>query len=371
MSASRPVNPMSALTAVLCILSALVLAPLWAPLVLAAWFADLLGPLARGLRRVLGGRRRAAGALVVLVALGILVPLAAVGLALLTSGQELWGQLRADGHGSIAGALLGEGSVGAHLQPRDWAAIAGRYGENAWGAFAAFARASASAAIATLVFVAALYTFVIDGERAYRWLEANAPVAPAELSRLAGAFRETGRGLLVAGLGTAAIQGALATIAYAAIGLPRAMALGPLTALCALVPVVGTGLVWVPLAIELFARGQYWRGFVVVGMGAGVHSLVDNFVRPALARSGRLELPAFVVLIAMLGGVASFGASGALLGPLVVRLSLEGLSIVAARRDAAAAQAGDAANATGGSDGLPEPEGAGQRDAHAGARATT
>jgi hypothetical protein len=76
------------------------------------------------------------------------------------------------------------------------------------------------------------------------------------------------------------------------------------------------------------------------------------------------------VLIAMLGGVASFGASGALLGPLVVRLSLEGLSIVAARRDASAAQAGDAANATAGSDGLRRPEGAGPRDALAGARAT-
>jgi predicted PurR-regulated permease PerM len=103
---------------------------------------------------------------------------------------------------------------------------------------------------------------------------------------------------------------------------------------CALVPFVGTGLVWIPLAIELGATGQYWRAGVVVVMGAGVHSLVDNFVRPMLARYGHLHLPTFVVLISMLGGVAAFGATGALLGPLLVRLCVEALAITSGRREA-------------------------------------
>jgi predicted PurR-regulated permease PerM len=215
---------------------------------------------------------------------------------------------------------------------RDWADLVSRYGANAWRALSLVARASASAAIGALVFVVALYTFVVDGERAYAWLEKHAPITREELARLAGAFRETGRGLIVAGGGTALVQGALATAAYVAIGIPRAVIFGPLTAVCALVPFVGTGLVWIPLAIELGASGQLWRAGVVVAMGAGVHSLVDNFVRPILARSGHLHLPTFVVLISMLGGVAAFGATGALLGPLVVRLCVESLAIVADRR---------------------------------------
>ena len=104
-------------------------------------------------------------------------------------------------------------------------------------------RASAGAAIAVLVFGAALYTFISEGERGYTWLEEHAPISSQALARLAGAFRETGRGLIVGAGGTALVQGVLATAAYLAIGIPRAFILGPLTAVCALVPFVGTGLV--------------------------------------------------------------------------------------------------------------------------------
>ncbi len=330
-------RPMGALTVALSLAAVGVLVPLWAPLVLAAWFADLLRPAILKLERLLGRRSRAAGALIVLLAVGVLLPLIGIMVVLTSAIRELLGQVRAalDGQGSLASALLGDGSVGAQPGARDWADIAGHFGANAWGVLSVVARASATAAIATLVFVAALYTFALDGDRAYAWLEKHAPITREELARLAGAFRETGRGLIVAGGGTALIQGALATGAYAAIGIPRALILGPLTAVCALVPFVGTGLVWIPLALELGANGEYWRAGVVVAMGAGVHSLVDNFVRPMLTRYGRLHLPAFVVLISMLGGVAVFGATGALLGPLLVRLCVEALAIVADRRDAA------------------------------------
>jgi len=52
---------------------------------------------------------------------------------------------------------------------------------------------------------------------------------------------------------------------------------------------------------------------------------VDNFMRPALARFGRLRVPTFVLFCAMLGGLVAFGPAGLLLGPLFVRLAMEGL----------------------------------------------
>ncbi len=152
------------------------------------------------------------------------------------------------------------------------------------------------------------------------------------MARLGAGFRETGRGLIIGAGGTALVQCLLATTAYVAIGIPRALVLGFLTAVCSLVPFVGTGLVWIPLAIGLGAGGQYWRVGVVVVMGVGVHSLVDNFVRPVLTRHGHLQLPTLLVLLSMLGGVALFGATGALLGPLVLRLSFESLVIELERR---------------------------------------
>jgi predicted PurR-regulated permease PerM len=64
----------------------------------------------------------------------------------------------------------------------------------------------------------------------------------------------------------------------------------------------------------------------------GVLSTVDNFLRPLLARYGRIDLPVLVVLVSMLGGLATFGAVGVLLGPLLARLCVEALSIVAEER---------------------------------------
>jgi len=329
-----PPKPMSVLVVALCVAAVAIMAPLWAPLVLAAWFADLLRPAVRKFERHLGGRRRAAGVLIVLVAVGILAPLIGIVAALTNSTREFLGQVRAalEGQGSLSAVLLGGGNASAHPRLSDWADLASRYGANAWRAMAVVGRASAGAAIGVLVFGAALYTFTVEGERGYAWLEKHAPISSQALARLAAAFRETGRGLIVGAGGTALVQGALATAAYLAIGIPRALILGPLTAVCALVPFVGTGLVWIPLAIELGASGQYWRFGVVVVLGVGVHSLVDNFLRPFLTRYGRLKLPMFVVLVSMLGGIAVFGATGALLGPLVVRLCIESLEIELERR---------------------------------------
>jgi len=317
------------LTVVLCAAALAVLTPVAVPLVTAIWFADVLGPLVGRLERVLGGRRRAAAAIVVLFTLAVLVPLVAIGAALVVGVRELLGQLTAvlEGQGSLTSVLLGNDGGVFHASAREWADLATRHGANAWRALTAVARASASAAVSVVVFVGALYTCAVDGARAYEWLVDHAPIPRDALDRLAHAFRETGRGLIIGSGGTALVQGAVATVAYVAIGIPRALLLGPLTALCALVPVVGTGLVWIPLAIELGIAGDYTRTTVVVVVGAGIPSPVDNFVRPVLTRYGKLELPTFVVLTSMLGGATLLGPSGALLGPLVVRLAVEGLAL--------------------------------------------
>jgi predicted PurR-regulated permease PerM len=331
---SQLLNPMRILALAFLVTAAVVLAPLWAPLVLAAWFADLLRPAVTRLERVLRGRRRAAAAVVVLVAVAVLLPMGGL-VAAVTSGlRELLDQARAalEGHGSLAGVLVGGSRAGTRPEVRDWADLASRYGTSAWTALSAIARASASVAIGAIVFVAALFTFSVDGERAYAWLQKSAPIPREALERLARAFRETGRGLLVAGGGTAIIQGTVATAVYVALGIPRAILLGPLTAVCAIVPVAGSGLVWIPLAIELGATGDYLRCAVVVALGAGVHSLIDNFVRPFLARYGHLDMSAFLVLVSMLGGIAILGAAGALLGPLLLRLCIESLAIVSEER---------------------------------------
>jgi predicted PurR-regulated permease PerM len=307
----------------------LAVAPFWAPLVLAAWFADLLQPLVRVFQRALGGRRRGATAIVVLLVILVLVPLVAIAVEVVQGVEQLVTQLRGalQGQETFASVLLG-GDGHTHATFRDWLRLATKYPGNAWSAGLAIIHASTWVLLSLFVFVIALYTFAAHGRHAYRWALVYAPIPHRAFTRFARAFQETGRGILIGMGGTALIQGTIATIAYLVIGIPRAWLLGPLTAIAALVPAVGTGLVWIPLAIELALTHQYGRAVAITVTGAGVISVIDSFVRPMLTRFGRLRLPVLVVLVSMLGGIAAFGPWGALLGPLVVRMTEEALLIL-------------------------------------------
>ena len=317
------------LTLAVALLAAWSMAPFFVPLLFAAWTADLVQPLLRGLTRRLGGRRQGAAALVVLLVAGILLPLAGVAAAVVVEMSALLVQIRAaaEGHASLSAVLFDAADRAAPGAP-DWAELASRYGAGVWGALVVFARGSASAIFAVLVFVVTLYSLTASGSRSFRWLLRSAPLPPHAIVRFARAFRETGRGLILGAGGTAVVQGLVATVAYFAIGVPGAAVFGPVTAVCALLPVLGTAIVWGPLAIGLALRGEYVRAIVLLAVGLGVIGLIDNLLRPILTRYGRLQLPRSIVFVSMIGGIAVGGIAGALLGPLAVRLTVEGLAIL-------------------------------------------
>jgi predicted PurR-regulated permease PerM len=94
---------------------------------------------------------------------------------------------------------------------------------------------------------------------------------------------------------------------------------------------VGTAIVWMPVAVGLALTGQLVRAGILLALGLGVIATVDNVLRPWLARLGRLQLPALVVFIAMMGGWRLIGGWGLILGPLLIRMGAEALSIASGR----------------------------------------
>ncbi|HEX4446923.1 MAG TPA: AI-2E family transporter, partial [Polyangiaceae bacterium] len=295
----------------------------------------------------LGGRRAAAGALSVLVVLSLAVPLfgALIMLALqardlllsalhgLAARGALPGVLRT-GHTGVEETGLGAvaqevPSVGALV--RDPASVVDwlrEHGATLWQVVAGVAGASANAALGAIVFIVALYTFAVHGRRVYAWFVWRSPLGARATRRLVGAFRETGRGLIVGTGGTALAQGALGAITYAALGVPNAIALGALTAMGAFVPAIGTALVWGPVAVGLALAGRPVSAAILAAVGVGIIGTIDNVLRPLLARAGRLRLPAVVLFFAVLGGLDLAGGWGVVLGPLLVRLAVEGLAIL-------------------------------------------
>ena len=313
--------------------AAFALLPLWAPLMMAGWAAVLAAPLQqRWIKRVGGGRHRAAAAVTVLLSVVVLAPMAFAGVVLWYASLELMRLLQGSSGGSEALRLLVSTEPSLAGKPLGWrqlAELADKHGAGLANAASTVIDAATTVVVGLFVFVAGFYTFLVQGRRGFTWALAHSPIPKGHLARFAEAYVETGRGLFI-GMGlTALLQGALATAGYVALQVPQALVLGLLTTLASLIPLVGSGLIWLPVAIGLFLSGRPGAAVAILILGLIV-STVDNFARPALARRAHLQLNSFLVFVAMLGGTAAFGAFGLLLGPLLVRLAIEGFRVLSA-----------------------------------------
>jgi predicted PurR-regulated permease PerM len=116
---------------------------------------------------------------------------------------------------------------------------------------------------------------------------------------------------------SAPIQGLVAALTYAMLGVPFSVFFGAFTALLALVPFGGTALVWGPIAVWLLATGAWLKASILVAIGGTLIALIDNVVYAWLA-GAHARLPAILLLFASLGGIAWFGFIGLFVGPLLL-----------------------------------------------------
>lgn len=305
--------------------------PLWPALVLAAWTSALAAPMLARLQRALRGKRRAAVVLSSSLFLGMALPLVAVVLGVISGSQELLELLSQQP--SVKGALesIASGPHAPALEiPTNFGGVVDlleRYGAQAAPLLRNLAGAAASGLIEVCIYFGATYVFLLEGPALWLWMQRHSPLAPRHLGRFAAAFHEAGRGLLV-GVGlTSATQGVVATVAYLSLGVPRWWVLGPITGISSIVPIFGSALVWGPVAAGLLLGGQPMKSAVLVVIGIGIISVADNLLHPFYARLGSLKMPTFLLFVTLFGGVLAFGTWGAVLGPLLVRLWLEALSL--------------------------------------------
>lgn len=129
----------------------------------------------------------------------------------------------------------------------------------------------------------------------------------------------------------AVIQGALGGILFWMLGVQGAVLWGVAMAFFSLLPAIGTGLVWVPVAAYLLITGSIWQGAVLIFCGVFIIGMVDNVLRPILV--GRTtRIPDYIVLISTLGGIEVFGFNGFVIGPVIAALFISVWEIFAASR---------------------------------------
>jgi predicted PurR-regulated permease PerM len=129
----------------------------------------------------------------------------------------------------------------------------------------------------------------------------------------------------------AIVQGALGGLMFWFLGIQAPVLWGVVMAFLSLVPALGTGLVWAPVAVYFLVTGAVWQGIVLIAYGVLVIGLVDNVLRPVLVGKDT-KMPDYVVLITTLGGMAVFGLNGFVIGPLIAAMFIASWDIAAASK---------------------------------------
>jgi predicted PurR-regulated permease PerM len=125
------------------------------------------------------------------------------------------------------------------------------------------------------------------------------------------------RASVVTSFVVAIAQGTAGGLIFFILGFSAPVFWGVVMAFFSLLPLIGAWAVWLPAAIWLIAEGHVGQGLVLLGLGAGVVSSIDNVLRPMLL-AGRAQLNGLLVLVSVLGGIAAFGPIGLVLGPVIV-----------------------------------------------------
>jgi hydroxymethylbilane synthase len=175
-----------------------------------------------------------------------------------------------------------------------------------------------------------LFFFIRDGEEMFATARELIPMSPSSKAKLFDHLAAVTRAIVFGTGITALIQGTLVGVAFLVTSLPSPVVFGVIAALVSLLPFGGTALVWVPAVIALGVQG-HWKSAAFMLIWGVVISFVDNIIRPMLV-SGRAQVGTLTVFIGVLGGIATFGAIGLFLGPVVLALIVALLAFVREQR---------------------------------------
>jgi predicted PurR-regulated permease PerM len=165
-----------------------------------------------------------------------------------------------------------------------------------------------------------IFFLLRDGPFFVRGIERLIPLSTADTSMLLGRVTDTIHATLLGMIAVAILQGMLGAILLWWLNIPGVVVWGAIMALLALVPYLGTFVVWIPIAVSLAMQGEWINTVVTIIWGGVVIALSDNILYPYIVGQ-RLHYHTLLVFFFLLGGVITFGAAGAILGPVILAVT--------------------------------------------------
>ena len=173
------------------------------------------------------------------------------------------------------------------------------------------------------VMLYSLFYFLRDGEGFLKTLFRYMPVDERHMRKFVSEFLLTAKATLKFTFVIGGIQGLLGGLLFYITGIDRALVWGVLMVGLSIVPAVGNAIIWIPAGIIMLLLGHIWQGLAILVFGAVVISMVDNLLRPILMGHD-IQMHPLLVFLSTLGGLAVFGFSGFVLGPVLASFFLAG-----------------------------------------------
>ncbi len=171
-----------------------------------------------------------------------------------------------------------------------------------------------------IVMLFLLFFLFRDRAEALAFLRTLLPLRDDEAAELLHRLDDTIYATALGRIVIAAVQGVLAGLAYWVLGVPGVILWAFTTAIMALIPAFGTILVWAPIALYLGFTGHWGKALLLALWGGLIVSTIDNFLYPVLVGT-RLRAHTATILMSILGGVALFGITGLILGPIIFSIA--------------------------------------------------
>lgn len=329
------------------LLLAILIRPLASALLMAAVLAGVLWPLqARLSRRLRKSPALAAGLLVFGVVVAILAPLLGMSAFVVDEASKgvkfVSDTVRSEGVSGLIDhlpKLIQQHARNAvhHIQERIGSdvgsTVADQLQQQGAGAAAAVGRALAATwgfvFNATMMLIA-LFFFLVQGSELVAWLDGALPLAKGQTRELLTEFKKVSYAVVVATVVTAAVQAVAALIGFLIAQVPHPIFFAAITFFGAFIPAIGAASFSLLAALLLLITGHPYLALFLAIWSVTVVALIDNVVKPLVAK-GSMDMPGAVVFFSLIGGLGAFGPIGLLLGPLIVAFFVALLRIY--RRD--------------------------------------
>jgi predicted PurR-regulated permease PerM len=185
-----------------------------------------------------------------------------------------------------------------------------------------------------LITMMCLFFFLRDRHSVLGGLQNLMPLSKTESERIFRRVNDTIHATIFGSLTVALVQGFMGGLMFWFLGLPSPLFWGALMGLLAVVPVLGTFVIWAPTAAWLALQGDWTKAIILVSWGAIAIGLIDNLLYPFLV-GNRMRFHTLLVFFSIVGGLSVFGAAGIILGPVLLAVADGLMQIWHARIDRA------------------------------------